>query len=196
MDVCIERNEDGTCYISKEIPWITTKRTERFKHKKSVPVPIPGLFNSGVDNDHNVLAPGATDPHWGYPGPYPRSTVVEIPTWANNILAHSSDAMWVRGPYPNSLSFDLSNFILSTVKIDISLIVCELCYGCYINSTLFVPVISWQPDGAYFTWRNYSVPNSGLVQGMNSITLYFFNRWHSPIYDGYKIRITGTGIKK
>lgn len=63
-------------------------------------VPIPGLFNTGVDSTGAVLAPGTTDPHYSliasddhsFPGPAAPVTDLPLPaSW----IANSSTSQWI-----------------------------------------------------------------------------------------------------
>ena len=87
--------------------------------------PIPGVYNTGVDNNNSLLAAGATDPHYkllasadsSYPGP--GSLVVNegspIPPW----LTNGPNSKWIApraaqnvgnlpGNYTYRLTFDLT----------------------------------------------------------------------------------------
>jgi hypothetical protein len=90
--------------------------------------PIPGLFNTGVDDSGNPLPPGFLDPHFELDSPfpfffYPRATAeyqtwVRAPTDARWIAPNPSDRDSPEGEYSYHLGpFDLECFDPSTARI-------------------------------------------------------------------------------
>ena len=93
--------------------------------------PIPGLFNTGVDNSGNNLPFGSVDPHWilsvapsGGGGP---NAIVADPR-PGSWVANTPDSQWVAnkqdqllgspmGNYRYDLTFDLTGFDESTAAI-------------------------------------------------------------------------------
>ena len=93
--------------------------------------PIPGLFNTGVDNSGNNLPFGSVDPHWilsvapsGGGGP---NAIVADPR-PGSWVANTSDSQWVAnkqnqlsgsptGSYRYDLTFDLTGFDETTAAI-------------------------------------------------------------------------------
>ena len=72
--------------------------------------PIPGLFNTGVNNNDNLLLQGSEDPHWtlvssadpSFPGPQAfvvLDNVFPIPPW----VANGPDSKWI-APQANQSS--------------------------------------------------------------------------------------------
>lgn len=160
-------------------------------------VSIPGLFNTGVDNNHQVLSEGSQDLHYYvYNGPSHAVVATINPSWYS-FVHHFDDAMFIWGAIPYHTTFDLSNFHLSTVQISISIICLEILYGLTVNgnTSLLTPGTSWSPDGNYFGWKTVSVPLGHLVQGINRIDINTSNRWGTP-FTGFVMRLTGTGISK
>jgi hypothetical protein len=80
------------------------------------------IFNTGVDDSYNILAPGMPDPHWtvGAGQAYVLSLMYGL--W----LPNGPDSMWIgyqddfsqpQAPYPISQQFDLTGFDPSTAQI-------------------------------------------------------------------------------
>ena len=100
--------------------------------------PVPGLFDTGVDNNHVALADGAVDPHYklvasadpAYSGP---NAYACWPIAGGYWLANDAQSRWIgpaanegypsgapshpEGLYTFRLSFDLSGFDTTTVQI-------------------------------------------------------------------------------
>jgi hypothetical protein len=98
-------------------------------------IPIPGLYNTGVDNNRTILGDGETDPHYvlslssddRYPGPDTKvvfSDIFPIGTWIENDIkskwiAPRSDAGEFNnfGTYVYTLYFSLNGFKPETAEI-------------------------------------------------------------------------------
>jgi len=102
------------------------------------PAPVPGLFNTGVDNNGVALSDGAVDPHYklvassdpAFPGP---NAYASMPIAGGYWLANTSQSRWIGpamnegypsgapshpgGPYTFRLSFDLTGFDTTTVQV-------------------------------------------------------------------------------
>lgn len=98
-------------------------------------IPIPGLYNTGVDNNKNILSDGDTDPHYvlsissdaSFPGPDSKvvySDVFPLGAWIENDskskwIAPRSDAGEFNnyGMYVYTLYFSLNGFKPETAEI-------------------------------------------------------------------------------
>lgn len=100
--------------------------------------PVPGLFNTGVDNNGVALSDGAVDPHYklvassdpAFPGP---NAYASWPIAAGYWLANTAQSRWIGpamnegypsgapshpgGPYTFRLSFDLTGFDTTSVQV-------------------------------------------------------------------------------
>jgi FlgD Ig-like domain len=146
-------------------------------------VPVPGLFNTGVDDSGALLGAGVTDPHYqlivsadpNYPGP---AAVVANPIAAGYWLANSATSQWIApamaqgypsggtphpgGIYTYRLSFDLTGFDLATVQVS---------WGCAMdnNGTIKLNgVLLGTGVGGYNPLTAYSI-TSGFVAGLNHL---------------------------
>ncbi len=151
--------------------------------------PVPGLFNTGVDNSGVTLAAGAVDPHYtlivspdpAYPGP---NAVVAFPIANGFWLANNATSQWIApampqgypsggtphpdGIYTYRLSFDLTGFDLATVNVT---------GGCAMDNTGTISLngVSIGTNvGSYNPLTSFSI-NQGFVAGVNHLDFLVTN---------------------
>ncbi len=148
----------------------------------TVTVAVPGLFNSGVDNNKVTLGNNATDPHWrliaapagvtlgnAYTGV--RNAAFPIGPWMVNdtnsrwltpTINHTSIAA---GEYTYELQFTLTpKLIASTGMFTARYAVDNSMVSVMLNSTALTA-----PAGSFTAWTNFSA-SSGFVAGLNKLT--------------------------
>jgi len=134
-------------------------------------VPITGLFNTGVDNAGTVLAGGANDPHYSILSPSQAAVVVSSPagTW----LANNTDSKWIwqtsTGAPTNVTrtfrqTFDLSGFDLASIIIS-----GRWSADNFGDDILINGVSTAQTAGGFTSWYGFSVSNTHLVAGLNTV---------------------------
>ena len=163
------------------------------------------IFNTGVDNFGNLLAPAAQDAHWSVsPNGAGNGTATVLDSsngamgwaWVNN----TSNAQWVStantintgtpGLYTYSQNFSLSGFNAATASIS----------GMSSADDGLVDIVlnghSMGTDGAggggiygqWGSWHNFSL-NSGFVSGMNTISFVTYNQ--DDNYEGLIVDMRG-----
>ena len=144
--------------------------------------PVPGLFNTGVDDSGVSLASGSVDPHWtlvasadpAFPGPNAlvlNDVGFPIPPW----LANDERSKWIApqadqsagnllGDYAYRLSFDLTGFDLATVRITGEWSSDNVGQAILING-----VSTGQANsGDFTTWTAFTII-SGFQAGLNTV---------------------------
>jgi hypothetical protein len=152
-------------------------------------VPVPGLFNTGVDDNGALLGAGVADAHYqlivsadpNYPGP---GAVVASPIATNYWLANSASSQWIApamaqgypsggtahpgGLYTYRLSFDLTGFDLATVLVS---------WGCAMDNNGTIKLngaLLGGSVGGYNPLNTFSI-SSGFVAGLNHLDFQVTN---------------------
>jgi Lamin Tail Domain/CotH kinase protein/Carbohydrate binding domain/Immunoglobulin domain len=167
---------------------------------------IPGLFNSGVDNNGNLLASGSVDPHWtlissddpSFPGPnayvlpdnsYP------IPPW----VANGPNSKWISpqtsqatgnlpGDYVYRITFDLTGLEPS------SAVITGLWTSDNAGPDVRVNGVSTgiTSDGNFPVLGNPFTINSGFVDGLNTLDFVVNNASTTVNPTGFRVELSGT----
>lgn len=169
---------------------------------------IPGLFNTGIDNNSNLLADGETDPHYlivlsadaSFPGPEAKVVLSEgfpMDCWFKNSyrskwLAPRTDAGEFNeiGTYVYRITFDLSAFKPHTAVVT----------GIWSTDNNGVDILINGKSTGYFTPSNafafgmfpFEI-NDGFVDGVNTIDFAVYNI-NAPT--GIRVEITGKADPK
>src|SRR5205085_2560046 len=182
--------------------------TQNSRSQEKKKVPIPTLFNTGVDNNYQPLADGETDPHYvlalsadaTFPGPEAKivfSDVFPMGNW----MVNDSKSKWIAprtdagefnaaGFYVYSLSFSLYGFKPETAVIR----------GLWTSDNNGQEImINQKPLGfttPYTAFNSGFYPfeiKEGFVEGMNTI-LFAVNNGEAPT--GLRVIISGEAEPK
>jgi hypothetical protein len=190
-----------------------------------VPVPVVGLFGTGVDNSGALLSAGAVDPHYklitsadtNFPGP--DSIVVNqdfpIAGEAGNgpWLTNGPISKWIApqadqtccgvgtaggnggnepGDYVYRISFSLSGFDLSTVRVTGQWAVDSEGVNIKINGASTGNKIAPYPPQPSESWHPFTI-SSGFVDGVNMLD-FVVNRSSGKYPTGLRAEVSGTGV--
>lgn len=186
------------------------------------PIPIPTLFNTGVDSNKQVLPDLSPDPHYsltvvdntsaGYAesvslpqpaqvwGPLPNGWMpdeTQARTLGINYRPPPHDFTPANSvPYPGYYTmvttFDLTNFQLPSVVITWLHMVDGLITEVQLNGTVITGYPN--PNVQYLAWQGpWTVPTASLVQGLNTLSIKW---WNEQNLGGFKLKISGIGIPK
>lgn len=170
-------------------------------------VPVPGLYNTGVDATRAVLADGAVDPHYvlissadpSYPGP---SAYACWPIAGGYWLSNDATSRWIGpavnegypsgapphpvGDYTYRLSFDLTGFDPATVVVNGN-------WGVDNSGTILINGVSVASTSSYNPLAAFSI-TSGFVAGVNHLD-FVVNNWSAGGANPTALRVanlTGT----
>lgn len=171
-------------------------------------VPIPDLYNTGVDDGKNILADGSVDPHYfiiesvdkDFPGPAAKvSTSFGFP-FDGHWMPNNNRSKWIAprtdagnfnevGVYVYRIKFDLSKFKPNTAIIRGLWSTDNNGVDILINtkSTGYIT-----PIEAYYGMFPFEI-NNGFVEGLNSIEFVVFNI-NAPT--GLRVEIDGVAEPK
>lgn len=180
--------------------FLTVNISSQSQKKK---IPIPGLFNTGVDNNKNPLVDGETDPHYvlalssddRFPGPDTKvvySDIFPLGTWIDNDsrskwIAPRSDAGEFNnnGMYVYTLYFSLNGFKPETAEI--------VGFWTTDNNGMDI-LLNEKATGHSTTYNAFSMGlfpfsiNQGFTHGTNSIS-FIVNNGEAPT--GLRVVIYG-----
>lgn len=170
----------------------------------TVRVPVGKLFSTGMDNSGNLLADGATDPHY---------TITSGPDGAGNAaqvtltdrgplpfywLPSSGSSKWVSpqadqsatqeppGSYVYKTTFDLTGLDPGSVQISGQMLVDDQVTDVRLNG------VSLGLTAPYNTWVPVSI-KTGFVPGINTLEFVVTNAGSSNNPSGLQVELTGTG---
>jgi len=131
--------------------------------------PIPGLFNTGVDESGATLADYSVDTHWQITSPAGTAAVVKVMgAWTNPVGA----AKWIAplsttGPvtYVYTLTFDLSGYKPETARIE-GLIAADDHYSLYLNDELID-----SRQSAWYETTSFEA-SAGFRAGINKLQVF------------------------
>jgi hypothetical protein len=135
-------------------------------------VPIPGLFNTGVDDFGITLVDGASDSHWSILSPVQQGIVLDQALIPGSWLPNTADSRWIwetsSGQPTNvtrtfRISFDLTGLDESTALITGRWSVDNRGLDILING-----ISTGLTQPGFSLWTNFSVGN-GFVPGMNTL---------------------------
>ena len=146
-------------------------------------VPIPGMFNTGVDNSGSPLGNNVVDPHWVLSaGPQGTPTAItgdpRPPSW----VANTATSRWVTpevngntgvlaGTYVYDLTFNLTGFLPSTASIS-GMWASDNNSSVFLNGALIATHVG---GGTAFTaFDNFSTA-TGFLPGINTLTIQAVN---------------------
>lgn len=159
-------------------------------------IPI-NVFNTGVDNNHNVIADGQKDIHYSviFPNPNSNPTVAPIPLdpqW----LANDSISQWIKTTKFPSLYFstpiDLSLFQLNTTQLSISFLIDTSLDTILFNDTPISYTVSTSPKQI---WTTFTVTNITQLQNILKFVWNTRNETTPEPVKGVRVKIVGTGLK-
>ncbi|RKX42148.1 MAG: hypothetical protein DRP64_10300, partial [Verrucomicrobia bacterium] len=168
--------------------------------------PIPGLFNTGVDNDGYILPQGWEDPHWtlvssadpAFLGPQSfiiHDSVFPIPPWIENgpvskwIAPQASQSPGnAAGNYHYRISFDLTELFPSSAVVS----------GRWTSDNQGLDVLlngmstGITSDGNFGVLGNPFTISSGFVNGINTLEFVVNNAGTDTNPTGVRIELSGT----
>src|ERR1700690_3015044 len=140
--------------------------------------PIP-IFSTGVNSSGSLAAPGSVDPHWTVNG----TTAYVVPTPTDlGWIGNPANAQWISadgggfpdvGTFTYATTFDLTGFALSNFVIDVDLAVDDDAQV-VLNGQNIVSDNLALNTAAWASFVPYTI-NSGLVQGVNTLSVTTFN---------------------
>ncbi|HKS37845.1 MAG TPA: lamin tail domain-containing protein, partial [Verrucomicrobiae bacterium] len=170
------------------------------------PQPVPTLFNTGLDANHDTLAPGAPDPHYALtvsahstppPPPIAATVIQNHPAWSGNDPLSSwigpvnpGTANIAAGEYRYRTAFDLTGFDAATAEVILSVAADNRVNDVLLNGASrgisFVGFSGFSPD---FTVQG------GFVAGANTLEFITANDSTTPNPGGFRARLNGTARK-
>jgi hypothetical protein len=161
---------------------------------------IPGLFNTGVDNNGVALANGAADPHYilsynanGASG-IPATVSLNNAAW----LANDTASKWISvidngansiagGGYGYQTTFSLAGFLLGTVRLDFMAAIDNAMTNVFLNGVA--------QNFTYAGFAGYSstfTMNSGFNSGVNTLEFGTENQGAGP--GAFRAVVSGSGL--
>ena len=164
---------------------------------------VPGLFNTGVGSDGQVLPPGGRDPHFLVtvspqsvtpPVPSPALVIEGHPAW----LANDAQSSWIgpinpgtenvaAGTYRCRTTFDLTGFDPATATLRLSVAADNRLNNILLNGvsrgSSYVGFDAFSPD---FTFA------SGFVAGTNTVEFVWANDGPGANPAGFRVRASAT----
>jgi hypothetical protein len=161
---------------------------------------IPGLFNTGVDNNGAVLANGAADPHYilsynanGASG-IPATVSLNNAAW----LANDTASKWISvidngantiagGGYGYQTTFSLTGFLLGTVRLDFMAAIDNAMTNVFLNGVA--------QNFTFAGFAGYSstfTMNSGFNSGVNTLEFGTENQGAGP--GAFRAVVSGSGL--
>ncbi len=159
--------------------------------------PIPGLYNTGVDNSGNLLAVGASDMHYAFnvlsgtaPGTNGYGVVANptlYPMSQNDWVPNTSVSQWVtpnanqptedpvaNGYYTWTLTFDLNGKVNPNSASFAAQWAADNVGYATLNGNLINGSYTGTGTQAFGTWHDFSA-NSGFQSGLNTLTFFVEN---------------------
>lgn len=163
------------------------------------------IFDTGVDNSGNVLAPGNTDPHYditvsadaGFAAPGGAIVQSNHPVWLANDAVGSPGSSWISigpvgttpiaaGTYTFETTFDLTGLLPGTATIDARVVTDNGLSDVELNGS------SLGISGSGFNvWQPAFTINSGFQDGINTLTFIVANAGTNPNPGGLRVDIIG-----
>ena len=147
-------------------------------------VPIPTLFNTGVDANKAALAggDGVTDPHFTVTGPGITSPISAVTFTTAAYLPNTSTSRWISanstgstgsagttGPWVFRTTFNLTGFNPNNTTITVTCAVDNIVTSVQLNGT--VVATTGQACDNYAAYHSFVI-NSGFVSGVNTLDFY------------------------
>ena len=188
-----ELNFDDQSWGVGEAPFTSHRENSDYRKAES----IVTLFNTGLADDGSPLSPGDADPHWFDTATNePMTAMLNDPAW----LSNDASGTWIgtrgtgvtnvpAGDYSFSTQFDLSAYEFETVSIAALVAVDDGMQDIVLNGQ------SLGINSSGFSDFNGPFPlNSGLLPGMNTIEVRFFNGGTSSNPSGLRVKFDATAI--
>ena len=168
------------------------------------PIPVPGLFPTGVDGSGNQLADGAADPHYAIlSGPDGAGAAAQV-TLSNQYpfgywTGDSATSKWVSpqanqssspeppGSYVYETTFSLANFDPASVQVTGQVMVDDQITDVQLNGKSLGITAS-----SFTSWTPLSI-TSGFQAGVNTLEFLVLNGGSSNNPSGFRAELSGTG---
>ncbi len=146
-------------------------------------VPVPGIFNTGVNNLSNPLPSNAVDPHWVLStGPVGTPTAITGDPIPGSWVPNTTTSRWVTpvingltnvpgGNYSYDLTFNLTGFIPSTATVS-GMWASDNQSSMLLNG---VPFATHSGGGTAFTFFDSFGTGVGFLPGINTLTVLVTN---------------------
>lgn len=165
--------------------------------------PIPGVFNTGLDETGRALAPGTRDPHYvvtasaesvAPPPPSPALVISGHPAW----IANDGLSAWLgpvnpgttavaAGPYRLRTGFDLSGFDPATAALQLTVAADNRLNEVVLNSRRLG--LAWEGFNSFGPeWKL----TNGFLPGTNVLEFWWANDSSSPNPAGFRAKLQGT----
>src|SRR5260221_7365208 len=163
---------------------------------------VPGLFNTGIGTNGNLLSPGARDPHYivtaAAQGPINTNATVMAANAA--WLANDPSSSWIGvvnsgaanvnvGGYNYQTTFTLAGFLPATVQLNLVVAADDAVTNVFLNGL---------PTGGHYvgftTLSGAYVLHTGFLAGTNSLEFRTINGGTSANPHGFRAVVGGTGL--
>lgn len=152
------------------------------------------LFDTGVDDNGAVLAPGAVDTHWTVDGA-PATVQANHPNWlANEAAGTVGGSSWIStvpaatniapGPYTFEQTFDMNGFNPETGVIVLDIGVDNSVSDIFLNG-----VSQGLSTGGFGSFNGPFEINSGFIKGINTLTIVAQNAGTTPNPGGLRVQV-------
>jgi hypothetical protein len=176
-------------------------------------VMVPGIFNTGVNNDGSLASLGSADQHWSLilsadpaaPGPNAYICTNNDPTWAKN----TSVSQWIgpkaqgishTGNYAFRLSFNLTGYVAATAVLKGTFVSCDTIYQVLLNGQV-TGINNGLPGTNNPNTKKYTtafIIITGFQAGLNTLDFYLYKSSlsiGSTTNTGIKVEIKGIAAK-
>ena len=165
--------------------------------------PIPGLYNTGVDDLGNVIADDAVDPHWelaasadpAWDGPEVYKSSIHGDEWTGNgyvsawVTPRYPNAVVAKGTYQYQITFDLTGRAPETASIT-----GRFCVDSALTDIRLNGVSMEHAAGGWRVYTNFTLPQgSPFVDGLNTLVFVVNNSDSSA--SGFRAEVTGSALR-
>ncbi len=165
--------------------------------------PIPTLFNTGVDGDGHVLAPGSNDPHYTVtasaepvspPPPAPALVIEGHPAW----LANDQTSSWLGPVNPGTVNVAAGNyrcrttFSLTGFDPTSAVLTLNIAADNRLNDVLLNGVARGFNFAGFSTFSPAFPLAGGFAAGTNTLEFLWANDTSSPNPAGFRAQLSGT----
>lgn len=165
--------------------------------------PIPGLFNTGVDDLGNAIAEDAVDPHWelvasadpAWDGPEVYKSSIHGDGWMSNgyvsawITPRYPNAVVAKGTYQYRITFDLTGRDPETAGIS-----GRFCVDSALTDIVLNGVSVEHAAGGWRVYTNFTLPQgSPCVDGINTLVFVVDNSDGSA--SGFRAEVAGSALR-
>ncbi|NQU26150.1 MAG: PEP-CTERM sorting domain-containing protein [Candidatus Nealsonbacteria bacterium] len=161
---------------------------------------ITTLFNTGVDENGLVLAPGTPDPHYELVGTRPATVAKNHPNYIGNDPVAAEGSSWIGpvadlhadvapGNYVYATSFDLSGLDPDSAEVSIRVAVDNILQDVLLNGASTGIGVA---DGGFGGLSEPLVLDSGFQPGINTLEFVAVNNDGGPNPHGFRAELSGT----